>query len=138
MSFKQILRRRRDSDVASGIPDIRVNRMLDELPLEAPSNGFTERVMKELERRERHGWTTSQLGPEQPSRWQRVMRAELSNGLIAAAATYFFIASGLIDRLISADVQQWSLKLASTVSEAAWAGEGVVRELSMWINQYLM
>jgi hypothetical protein len=135
MNFRQILRRRRDNELAA---HIRLNRILDELPLEAPPDDFTDRVMKELEWRESRGWAVPQVSPEQPSRWQWVIRAELSNGLVAAAATYFFIASGFIDRLISADVQQWSLKLASTVSEAAWAGEGAVRELSMWINYFLM
>jgi hypothetical protein len=118
--------------------EVYVNQQLDELPMMSPSADFTERVMSELGLQAENGdQETHEKKPFQASRWRRATHAELTNGLIASAATYFFVASGMLGRLVSLDVEQISLRLASTVFEAVWIGQGAVHEFSQWINQVL-
>jgi hypothetical protein len=135
MKFIRALRRQRHND---SLTEVRLNRQLDELPILSPAADFTERVMSELTAQIESGWQRNL--PErlpQSVRWRQASRAELTNGLVATAATYFFVASGMLGKLVTLDVEQLSLRLTYTVTEAVWISHGAVNELSQWLHRVL-
>jgi hypothetical protein len=74
-----------------------LNRSLYEMPLMEPTSAFTDKVMHALE----SARTQSQVHTvaAKPVRWKR----EIVHGLLASAATYLFITSGMFHSIITID-----------------------------------
>jgi hypothetical protein len=74
-----------------------LNKSLYEMPLMELTSGFTDKVMHalELERTKAQTYTAA----AKPVRWKR----EIVHGLLASAATYLFITSGMFHSIITID-----------------------------------
>ncbi|TVY01058.1 anti-sigma factor family protein [Paenibacillus cremeus] len=77
---------------------VELEMRLDALPLLEAPPGLSDNVMNTL-RQEQQADKSDTILPKQRTFW----RTELANGLIAAAATFLFIYSGVLGKLISLD-----------------------------------
>ncbi|UJF32447.1 hypothetical protein [Paenibacillus hexagrammi] len=77
-----------------------LNNLLDEMPLESTSDGFTDRVMRQVLEESVSAPSASTPRPKAASSRRK---SQLLHGLIASAATILFIQSGLIHKLVTID-----------------------------------
>jgi hypothetical protein len=82
-----------------------MDRRLSEFPMENPSEGFTDRLMMALPALEDSRRFLTKAHGTSPSKKRRqwLFRPELANALVATAATYLFISSGILETVLSLD-----------------------------------
>lgn len=122
-----------------------LNRLLDGQSLESPSPAFTNRLLARLENSTDELSSAASRGAEEPSEsrvrktvWHRSVSAELTNGLVATAATYLIIATGVFGRVIDMSTGDWSHRLTRTVSDTVLLGQGAVLEWSQRFAEWLI
>ncbi|MCS7461380.1 anti-sigma factor [Paenibacillus doosanensis] len=98
--------------------------LLDSLPLLHASPGLEDRVMQAIAAppRAASGQPEARPASARKPRW----RAELLHGLVAAAATYLFVSSGVLGKIISINAEQWGADVQSKVAAVEW----IVQRLS--------
>ncbi|MCD1261075.1 hypothetical protein B5M42_019920 [Paenibacillus athensensis] len=79
-----------------------LNKLLDDMPLLEPSAEFTRRVMQQVE-----GGPVPILASKRIPRW----RGEVVNGSVAIAATFVFISTGIVGKIVAFDSQIAQLSL---------------------------
>jgi hypothetical protein len=89
--------------------------LLDDMPLLMPSSDLEERIMRSI-RSEPAGSGDSPI----PLTARRASAAgrwspELINGLIATAATYLFISSGVLNKIMTINAAQWGEDIHDSV-----------------------
>lgn len=108
-----------------GCPDCRtrlrayldMEALLDEMPVMAAPDGLEDRVMNLLQMENqgsRLARVTSSANPssKQASRWC----PELMHGLVATAATYIFISSGILGKIMSINADQLGADVQSKLA----------------------
>lgn len=76
-----------------------LNEWLDNLPLLEPDEGFTDKVMQEIK-----GEALAlplDRPPVELSKWKR----QIGHGIVATAATFLFVSTGILHRLLTIDDQ---------------------------------
>jgi len=79
-----------------------LNKLLEQMPLLEPSAGFTGRVMRQVNDR---------LAPLAARKRKPRWVGELVNGSVAIAATFVFISTGVVGKIVAFDTQIAELSL---------------------------
>jgi len=94
-----------------------VEEILRRLPEEAPSEGFTDRLMARIDPTAADSFAQPAAGRK------RRFRPELINAMVATAATYFLLSSGILKSLLHLNPSTLESSLAIGVAHVTdWVG----------------
>jgi hypothetical protein len=105
---------------------IEMESVLDQMPLMTAPPLLEDRIMKSISKGASRLSDTNPSPRQQPSSVSR-RRSELINGLIAVAATFLFINSGILGKIMSINANNWG----EGVQNQLIAIESVVTRLSL-------
>jgi predicted anti-sigma-YlaC factor YlaD len=100
-------------------------RLVEELPLLQAPDSLTDRIMQQVYTKP---WERESLSGEKPSR-QGWWRPELMNGLVAIAATFVLILTGIPRKLMHLDPQQLESGVELTVLQVSAFIQNVSQQL---------
>lgn len=104
--------------------------VLEELPVLQAPHHLTDRVMSAIVAAERPDALKPEASPTQASSNQRpYWRSELVNGLVATAATYLFMMTGIVGKLMTLDANQLEAGFRTGTIQLFQAVETVSRHL---------
>lgn len=112
------------------------NEMHEHMKLQHPSNAFTDQVMDTIAAAQ-----VQQADSPSPTVFSQSNRrfteagipAELMNALLASAATFLFIATGLWSDVISLQGGQFGLAVRETVANTLYRGIDMLTEVIHWL-----
>lgn len=110
---------------------LKLEMLLDDMPLLKAPDGLTEQIMEAVQSGSEGASGGAPSGEEKrlertaSGRW----RSELSNGLVAAAATWLFVSTGLLNRLLSIDADGLGTGIRQSAEQLAYLIESVSRQL---------
>ncbi len=115
-----------------------VEQMLDQLAVEQAPAELTDRVISAL-RSGRADAPADRSSPDYPAfetqasmprrKWKPYWRTELLHGMVAMAATFLFIVSGVFGKLASLDPNQWEAGVRTGALQLFHVVESVSRQL---------
>ncbi|NEN84183.1 hypothetical protein [Paenibacillus elgii] len=109
-----------------------VELMLDQLAVEQAPAELTDRVMSALRSSDRPLPVRPALEAQASSprrKWMPYWRTELLHGMVAMAATFLFIISGVFGKLTSLDPNQWEADVRTGALQLFHVVESVSRQL---------
>ncbi|WP_036746041.1 anti-sigma factor family protein [Paenibacillus sp. UNC451MF] len=119
-----------------GCPDCRtrlrayleMESLLDEMPLLQAPEDIEDKVMGAIGRESREqSHRLREASARNESKRRTRWRNELVHGLVATAATYVFISSGVLGKIMSINAAQWGDDVQSKVAAVEW----IVQQISM-------
>ncbi|WP_019536614.1 anti-sigma factor family protein [Paenibacillus ginsengihumi] len=110
---------------------LKLEMLLDDMPLCKAPDGLTEQIMEAIQSGPAGASEGAPSGEEQRSERSAsgLSRRELSNGLVAAAATWLFVSTGLLGRLLSFDANGIGTGIRQSAEQLAYLIESVSRQL---------
>lgn len=115
---------------------LNLEELLNKMDVLAPSSGFAERVMQGIRTessgsllQDKNMITFKPEGLKKTNSRSRIWHPELVNGMIATAATYLFISSGILSKIITINAGDWESGVQSRFEEIGLA----VHKLSMYL-----
>jgi hypothetical protein len=105
------------------------------MALLTPSPGLEDRVMQEIRAESSEGPQSEHAAGSEPGDLKKtysrspIWRPELFNGMIATAATYLFISSGILGKIIAIHTIDWETEVQSKFKVIGQA----VHKLSMYL-----
>ncbi|MEK3911192.1 anti-sigma factor [Paenibacillus sp. FSL H7-0331] len=115
---------------------LNLEELLNGMDVLSPTPGLEDRVMHKIREQSKEHIdnlvpTSSRPRKADPaSAPRRLWRPELINGLIATAATYLFVSSGILGRIISINAGQWGAGIQNTFTEIG----NTVQHLSLYLT----
>ncbi|WP_063915648.1 anti-sigma factor family protein [Paenibacillus elgii] len=109
-----------------------VELMLDQLAVEQAPAELTDRVMSALRSSDRPLPVRPALEAQASSprrKWMPYWRTELLHGMVAMAATFLFIISGVFGKLTSLDPNRWEADVRTGALQLFHVVESVSRQL---------
>ncbi|GAA4841538.1 hypothetical protein GCM10023310_19270 [Paenibacillus vulneris] len=118
-----------------GCPDCRtrlrayldMESLLDQVPLLQAPEELTDKVMGAIGRESREQTLRVAAAARHASKAKGRWHNELVHGLVATAATYVFISSGVLGKIMSINAEQWGDDVQSKVAALGW----IVHQLSV-------
>ncbi|SFL69563.1 hypothetical protein SAMN03159341_108263 [Paenibacillus sp. 1_12] len=115
---------------------LNLEEFLNNMDVLAPVSGLEDRVMQRIREEsnehfdERLSASSHTRKPKSAASRSRLWRSELINGLIATAATYLFISSGIMGKIISINAGDWGEGIQSTFMEIG----NTVQQISLYLT----
>jgi hypothetical protein len=107
------------------------NEIHEHMKLEHPSDAFTDQVMDAIAAahvQQAHSASPAYQGQGNRRLTQGAVHAELMNALLASAATFLFIATGLWSDIISLQGGQFGFAVRETVANTLYRGIDILTE----------